>query len=70
MISSVAGYYLDQLAQQYDGLIKSGLKQAGVDRDADSRKVDRAMMSAGLGGYLIAVMVRIAPVLIFGLVMA
>lgn len=68
VISSVAGYYLDQLAQQYDELIKSGIKQAGIDRDADSRKVDRAMMSAGLGNYLIAVLVRIAPVLIFGLV--
>jgi hypothetical protein len=68
VISSVAHYYVEQLTDRYEAVVKAAMQQGGIDPGADARKVDQAMLTAGLGNYIIAVLVRIAPVLIFGLI--
>lgn len=68
LILSVADYYAQQVAQREDAAVETAMRKSGLDLEADKRAVDRAMLSEGVGAYAIAAFIRIAPVLLFGLV--
>jgi hypothetical protein len=68
VIDSIAGYYSEQLADQYGIVLKDGFARAGLNDQEDRRKLDRAVLNEGMEPYLIAALVRIVPVLLFGVI--
>lgn len=67
VIGAVASYYTKQVAEAYGDVLRSGFAHAGIDQAGDRQRLDRAVMDAGLSDYLTSALIRILPVLLFGL---
>lgn len=67
VVSSIADYYVEQVAEAYAERMRARLAGAGLDAKGDAVALDQAMLSEGAASYGIAAAIRIAPVLLFGL---
>ena len=66
VVEALANYYTNQIADDYSLILKAGFAQAGLDRNKDRKKIDRAVLDEGMEPYVISALVRIVPVLMFG----
>lgn len=71
-ISGITGFYGDQAQQWTNSKVTKAFSAAGLDiQDADKAKklIFTEMSNQGLNDYVISVALRIAPVLLFGLIL-
>ncbi len=63
----IIGYYLGQVDDAFKQELHASLKHGNIDLSADASSIDKAIVSEGIFPYVTAILIRISPVLVFGI---